>query len=63
MRDLRGRGEEKRGEGSGIGRDREKYRGSRNQIEIYSSGGGKLEVATRVSQMPGKQEAPRTQQG
>jgi hypothetical protein len=49
--------------GSGVGGDGEKYRGQEIEWRCVAVGAGKLEVATRKSQMSKKQEAPRTQQG
>jgi hypothetical protein len=56
---LGGREEEERekGAGSGMGRDR----GQEIEQRYVAMGDGEMRVATRKSQKPGKQEAPRTQ--
>ena len=41
----------------------EMYRGSENGKRCVAVGNGELQVATRKSQMPGKQEPPRTPWG
>ena len=48
-----------------MGGDRERRYTEDQEIEqrCVAMGDGELGVATRKSQMPGKQEAPRTQQG
>jgi len=38
------------------------YRGSGIELRCVPNGDGKLDIATIKSQMPGKQEAPQTQQ-
>ena len=55
----------------GLGRKREGGRGKEGQNQVWvemeemykGSGDGELRVATRMSQMPGKQEPPRTPWG
>ena len=59
---------EKRGMGkrraeSGMGGDRGDVEGREFDQRCVGMGDGELEVATRKSQMPGKQEPPRTSQG
>ena len=62
-RDLGGRqeGEGKSGTGSDTGGDGGSTEGQKFERRVLAVGEGKLEVATRNSQMPGTQEVPRTQ--
>ena len=64
-RDLgaRDEGEGNRSAGSGMGGDRSDVRGPGNGTEVCSNEEWRTGLAIRKLQIPGKQEAPRTQQG
>jgi hypothetical protein len=65
-RDLGGRREDdekKGGLGSCIRRDRREVHRVRKLTRNVALGDGELRIATRKFQTPGKQEAPRTQEG
>ena len=57
------RGRKKKGARSAIGRDKREVQRVRKLNRNIVVGDRELEVATRKSQTPGKQEAPRTQLG